>query len=189
MGISTDIDSGPGPAVAVEAGRPADLLQRLVGWPAARLRCRSTERRLRQRRRQRTDAAPRQRYDSQLTPPGSLTPALVSEGAFVSPPRSPPLHHHTVPVRPSEPAGGVGVCRPERQTVGPAGSEDHRVHRQVRIRRFHCFLFDLPQRYGEQGRMNSLEGPWPLLTPSSSFLSLCTVIICEGLKRLNKKFE
>lgn len=53
------------------------------------------------------------------------------KGAFVFSTRSSPLHHHTLSVRPSQPASGHGVCRPQHQTVGPAGSENHRVHRQV----------------------------------------------------------
>lgn len=55
----------------------------------------------------------------------------VREGAFVLSLRSPPLHHHTVPVRPSEPACCHSVCRPQHQTVGPARPQNHRVHRQV----------------------------------------------------------
>lgn len=72
----------------------------------------------------------RQRYDTPVHGHIGITVG-VGEVVSVFPPRSPPLHHHTLSVRPPEPASGHRVCRPQHQTVGPAGSEDHRVHRQV----------------------------------------------------------
>lgn len=71
------------------------------------------------------------RKQSRIVKSNTVRSLVLVTVLFVFSPRSSPLHHHTLQVRPSEPTSGHSVFRPQHKAVGPVGPEDHRIHRQV----------------------------------------------------------